>query len=408
MKILLVITLLCILAASASAIPLNTCQTISTPGSYTVTRDLFSTNTCLTINTSNVHIDGNGYTISSDYPQRSGQMRSGITTAPFQAYTNISITNTTIRGFSHAGIKITATQHAHIDNVSIITTVLGIDMHATSDSSITRATIHDSRPGGYAIRMTQARNNILNQIDITNNFLGGIMFGQTDNITSNSIAIVSPHANAKGIELITSNNTALISTDINLDSHNPALNVQANSKDVTLSKAMLTTRGNVVTFSENSSLTLESATLLVHEQSKANTLKSVGNNPGRITIKHTTIGRHDLSLGNRSLIIDEDHIAVEFFGPLVSREDSLDALLTIQQHNVSLHSNNPRTRITFRDLPQGGFPAMLCNGLICTPEQAWFEPILDLSDTFIADVFAPGSYEIIAIPIINRPGTPEQ
>lgn len=85
---------------ASAATPINSCTTISSPGTYELQTDITNSaaNTCILINSSDVHLDGNGHTIDGIDDIGSA----GIYVEGSGTLTNVTVTNVTVTDWDRA------------------------------------------------------------------------------------------------------------------------------------------------------------------------------------------------------------------------------------------------------------------------------------------------------------------
>jgi hypothetical protein len=92
-------------------VKIRECQTINASGSYVLTRNLQATGDCLLVNTNDVSIDLNGFTISGNGPGN------GISDGESER-TNIAVRNGTVTGFGNRGVNLFHTTAAIVEAVT--------------------------------------------------------------------------------------------------------------------------------------------------------------------------------------------------------------------------------------------------------------------------------------------------
>jgi hypothetical protein len=110
--------------------PIDSCKTITMPGTYTLSSSISSVSgTCFNIKSNNVTINGNGNTITAQNGNTSYAIVATSSISGSPAYTNTTIQNLTISGFTNAvntsGNSSTTGQGDNGGSISIISSTLG-------------------------------------------------------------------------------------------------------------------------------------------------------------------------------------------------------------------------------------------------------------------------------------------
>ncbi|WP_158058785.1 right-handed parallel beta-helix repeat-containing protein [Halorussus halophilus] len=101
-------------ASDAGATPVSSCRTITDPGVYELTRDVAGDGPCIEIQTSDVTIDGNGYTVSQASGLGPG---AGVLADDTGQLTNVTVRNVTVTEFG-VGVWFRGVDNGEIRNVN--------------------------------------------------------------------------------------------------------------------------------------------------------------------------------------------------------------------------------------------------------------------------------------------------
>src|SRR6266436_220658 len=174
--------------------------TVTGPGTWTVTKDLTATGTCITINGNGVAIDLHGHTITDlgttglDYG-----IKDAGSCSPCQQ--NIIIANGTIKGFV-IGIGLDDTEYAMIANMNVIgSRSWGIRLRGHAVVSDSQA---NQNVGGKDAMLFLGDHNTVNNSQANNNDGEGMDFAGSDNTVNDS------KANGNSVVGIFSNGTVTV------------------------------------------------------------------------------------------------------------------------------------------------------------------------------------------------------
>ncbi|MCB9359412.1 right-handed parallel beta-helix repeat-containing protein [Candidatus Woesearchaeota archaeon] len=200
------------------SVGISTCQSIITSGSYYLSQDISSIGDCISIESNNVYLTGNGMSITGD--GTGGGINSswhqyvylsGLTISNFRDGINLYnidhsiITNSSINGSSNAGIYGHSLDNFTIANNTLYANQKGFDGGtAIATSSITNNTvIYNSNTGIYVSSNSNA-NNIIEYNNVSHNGNNGIYLwgGQNNTIQHN---FVRNNTNYAGIAFVYTN-----------------------------------------------------------------------------------------------------------------------------------------------------------------------------------------------------------
>ncbi len=232
------------------------CSNLSAAGTYTLTKNISSTGTCLTIGSNNITIDGAGYWIN--YSQTSAGY--GINNSG--GYDNITIKNlnivqdnATASGSTNYGIYGSGMSNSTIFNVTISTkdtSAYGIRLVSSSQSNnLTGNVIATTGSSGYGIYVDNGGNsNTLADNNITtsnSNGFGLYMYGASSNSISNNRITTTGSNSGLGIYLDSGSNNNFTSNIVNTTGESSyGIWVQATEKSPTnnvFSSNTITTTG---------------------------------------------------------------------------------------------------------------------------------------------------------------------
>ncbi|WP_458190827.1 right-handed parallel beta-helix repeat-containing protein [Haladaptatus sp. NG-WS-4] len=170
---------------------INSCTAITEPGNYVVTQDILnSTNTsCIDIQTSDVHIDGQGHQIDGvDNPETYGV--TGSTTALSRNtgnFSNVTVTNLTLTDWEE-GLRLNQASQSRVQNVNAWSNHFGIRLNGGTSNTLTANTAHNNTYIG--IYLESSTENMMVGNTASNNSAYGIFlnFGSSNNTLTESIA----------------------------------------------------------------------------------------------------------------------------------------------------------------------------------------------------------------------------
>lgn len=232
LRIALGITVLVLVMAggTGAVTPINDCTTISSPGTYVLTRNVGnSANSifCIAITSSDVVFDGAGYTIDGiDATDTSNTF--GVYVYNPTVLTNVSLTNLILKNWTTA-INYSNAQNGNMNNniVSVGHFGAGISMYSSSNIILSNNDAHDIQlhssngntlSGNKAyIYLYSSDNNMLNDNNGSNTNYAGISLYTSHNNTLNGNSVLrnSPH----GILLDSSSDNTLTNNNVKFNSY---------------------------------------------------------------------------------------------------------------------------------------------------------------------------------------------
>ena len=125
--------------SSVYSVDISSCQTISSAGDYILTQNLSNTSTCITITTSNVNLNCNGYTISGD----GGASDYGIK-IDGEAYDYNNISNCNLSNFGY-GVYLGYGDYNKFENLSVTSSQNWLNLNNNAEENIFKNIIFDKR-----------------------------------------------------------------------------------------------------------------------------------------------------------------------------------------------------------------------------------------------------------------------
>lgn len=180
----------------ASATGIDSCTTITSPGEYVLTADIESdVYTCLSVEASDVTVDGDGHTITVNatfresgrfLPSRSPfHFGAGVTVgSPDASVTNVSVENLTVTGLD-AGVQFVNVHRGRVRGVTATDNEVGVRLSDTTAVTITDTTATEHV--GDAIRVSAAAGvQITDTRASDNRFAGIVLADTTDSVVFNA------------------------------------------------------------------------------------------------------------------------------------------------------------------------------------------------------------------------------
>jgi len=199
-----------VLSGEANAtIPISSCTTISTSGEYVLTQDIvnYTTYSCIDIVSSNVVLDGGGYTIDS-YVTRDGSY--GVHVYSISKIANVTVKNVKVKIWTY-GIYLDSSSDSTLTDNTASQTWEGIYLNYSSNNVISGNTVSNNGDGIY---LSQSNNNIINVNTANSNNDGIYLFSSNNNTLNGNTA--SSNRGLTGIILqSSSNNNTLINNTAN-------------------------------------------------------------------------------------------------------------------------------------------------------------------------------------------------
>lgn len=144
------------LRSSSRPIVIDNCGTITVPGNYILTRNImnggrgdqytFASQTCLTIRTSHVILDGRGHTIDGMEVKDT----TGIAVAGNRSLTNVTIRNVTLTDWNR-GLYLQQVSNATVRTVTVTNNAYGISIENTTAVQVQHVTVQENIIGIYLL-----------------------------------------------------------------------------------------------------------------------------------------------------------------------------------------------------------------------------------------------------------------
>ncbi len=243
---------------------LTECGTISSPGVYTLQNDISQVvGTCFNITADNIVLDGNGFSISGNYPNREGYgidasggenltvknfglIMDFVNGIGFISNGNIIINNS-IMGNADSGIVILGANN-YIANNKFNANTFGI--YGTYYNS---AFINNTASSNYAtgIYLRSGSNNIFLNITAESNTNYGIYLESSSN---NTLSNINANSNAVGLNLLQSSNNTLSNINVNSNGNGIILESSSNNNFSNMNVSLNTFNGIRLYFSSNNNI----------------------------------------------------------------------------------------------------------------------------------------------------------
>lgn len=186
---------------TAEATPINSCQTIDEPGRYVLASDIenSSANVCLDIQSSDVHLDGQGYTIDGtlsrerireiyrENPQGPPLRHIGLAVNlnGSEPVTNVSITDVTTTDWL-LGIVGMQVSDATIRGITSQSTGGGLWIVSATNTRVTSSNLSDNVAIGVGV--LSGRNNSIEDVTANQNGQTGVGLGGSESVARNITA----------------------------------------------------------------------------------------------------------------------------------------------------------------------------------------------------------------------------
>ena len=160
-KLCLILLTLVLLPQVLASTPgqIGTCQTLDTPGTYTLNQSISTTETCFTVTEHNITIDLNGFNITGD----DSGVDHGITVT---GYNNLTVLNGTIKDFGKTGnmgrgIYLIGSNYNTIQNIIIDTSFKGIALENSNNTTLSNISTFNMA-WGISLELGSSNNLIYN------------------------------------------------------------------------------------------------------------------------------------------------------------------------------------------------------------------------------------------------------
>ncbi len=195
-----------LLAVSAGATNINSCQDISSAGEYVLNASILNSGApiCINITSSDVVFDGAGFTIDG---LMNGLSVAGVEVSNIStALTNVTVKNLTVTDWYY-GIYYNNTAKGNITGNNASNNIIGIDLEFSSDNTLIG---NNASNNDIGIHLSFSRNNTLIGNNASNPGTGILLGDSSDNNTLNSNNALN---GGIGIYLLASNNDTLSSNN---------------------------------------------------------------------------------------------------------------------------------------------------------------------------------------------------
>ncbi|MEM4375858.1 MAG: right-handed parallel beta-helix repeat-containing protein, partial [Candidatus Woesearchaeota archaeon] len=302
----------------ATGEPLSSCGVISSPGSYALTQNVSSSGTCFQIQTSNVVLDCQGFTITYG----TATTGNGINASTSTALSNITIRNCNIQkgaggGNSNYGIQFRSTSNSLIFNNTISTkgnqANYGIYFNTNSNSnniSNNRISTYGTSIENTGIVLSQSSLTIITNNNITTNGTAHSNYGiyvlsSNDNSISNNRIATAGGERSYGVYLNTAAKNTISSNSIATSptgSLNYGILVWLNSNGNNISENNITTTANAshgirIQSSQNNAFNKNNVNVSNETSSEWGTESPAGYQPSRNnTAINLTLVRNNITI----------------------------------------------------------------------------------------------------------------
>jgi parallel beta-helix repeat protein len=182
---------------------ISACTVIISPGNYILTNDILnsSSTTCINITSSDVSLNGQGYTVdgidsASTY---------GVYVNNASGITNVTVTNITVSDWYY-GVYFTDVENSSIQNISVVSSSNhGVLIISSRYNNFTNITVDSS--GSIGINLTDGSNNTFNNNSIINNTVSGLYIDSSDNTFYNNFFNNTVNVDFNGVPSNTWNTT---------------------------------------------------------------------------------------------------------------------------------------------------------------------------------------------------------
>ncbi len=173
---------------------INSCTTITSPGTYHVIGDISTSidnGSCISVNSANVRLIGEGHKITGNGPF--------VDTAPYSrgievsSQSNVSISGLTLAKFSY-GIVLYNSNHLDLSNITVQnSTITGLSLNRSSDNNFHAINVSGSTgtQGGIYVLMSD-NNTFSSSASQYNSYYGIIFSNSTGNKVYNGLVIGNP------------------------------------------------------------------------------------------------------------------------------------------------------------------------------------------------------------------------
>jgi parallel beta-helix repeat protein len=218
-----ILTLFLIISGVSAATNVSSCLTIGFQGTYVFNQSFSGSGNCITIISSDVVLDGAGFTLEGT---GSGN---GVYVWEFgTTFTNVTVRNLVVTDWSN-GIWYRGSQDGRIENNNASSNFRGIQLSDSSNNNIltnNTANLNNAGSQSDGIRITSSNNNILTNNNVSSNY-NGIWI--TSSSTSNSVAGNNVSSNQFGIRISSANSNTISNNTVTSNSQHALYLVNSNN-----------------------------------------------------------------------------------------------------------------------------------------------------------------------------------
>lgn len=208
-------------ADAQSRTPIDSCTTITEPGTYVLTEDVTNSTAavCIDVQASDVVIDGDGHTLD-------GVDGAQTTAVAIESQSNVTVENLVLTEW-RIGTELASTTDSTVSNVVVTDTVLGVVLYESDANTMRNVTVTDT-VHGVSLRLSQHNhltdivssdntNGILLDTETTDTRLRNVSTADntntgvqlTNGATNNSLTNVTASNNTHGISLTDSDDNRI-------------------------------------------------------------------------------------------------------------------------------------------------------------------------------------------------------
>lgn len=216
------------ITTDAGMVEIDQCTEITDPGSYEITADLEHGNTCITISSNGVHIEGGGFTINGLDSDASFPRGIEVNSGNEELLNDVTITNLTAKNW-HLGVDLTGVENSTVTQVTLQDNVSGLLVRDSNNNEFSQITTTGNSRGIDISSSVggQTANNTFSEIVANNNSSAGAY------VTSgphNQFDMLELNGNENGLYVIASNGNSFSNISAENNTRN-GLNLRSSSAD---------------------------------------------------------------------------------------------------------------------------------------------------------------------------------